>query len=71
VLLKVGEPDHFWPGSHIGKFTEGMLGGRLAQRQAALREVVAVCHGQLPSVLAVQIQSTRRATTFQRPAEII
>jgi hypothetical protein len=41
-----------------------MLGGRLAQRQAALREVVAVCHGQLRSVLAVQIESTPRATNF-------
>jgi hypothetical protein len=60
-----------WPGSQIGWFTEGLLGGRLAQRQAALREVMAVCHGQLRSVLAVQIESTPRATAFPRSAEII
>jgi hypothetical protein len=33
-----------------------LLGGRLAQRQAALRGEVAVCHGlNFVSVLAVQI----------------
>jgi hypothetical protein len=39
--LKVGEPGQFQPGSRFGVITEGSLGGWLAQRQAALRDVMA------------------------------
>jgi len=42
---KEEEPSHCWLGSSFGGSTEGLLGVWLAQRQAALRGVVAAGRG--------------------------
>jgi hypothetical protein len=59
---KAGEPGPFQ--DRVQKLegrTEGMLGGRLAQRHAALREVMAAGSRRLP-VLAILFLSIPRAT---------